>query len=123
MKHITCITCPVGCRITVDTVDGEYVFTGGKCPKGAQFARTELTAPMRTLTTTVRTAFPAMPVLPVRTRGEVPKGTIPEIIRELSKLVITEKMGIGGIVAADILGTGTDIIATGNMLYKENNHE
>jgi CxxC motif-containing protein len=123
MKHITCITCPVGCRITVDTVGGEYVFSGGKCPKGAQFALTELTAPMRTLTTTVRTAFPAMPVLPVRTRGEVPKGTIPEIIRELSKLVITEKTGIGGIVAADILGTGTDIIATGNMLYKENDYE
>jgi CxxC motif-containing protein len=60
-----------------------------------------------------------MPVLPVRTNGEVPKEKIKEIIRELSKIVITEKIGIGETVAANILGTGCDIIATSNMLKEE----
>lgn len=112
-KSITCITCPIGCRISIDIADGEYVFSGNKCRKGEEFAKTELTAPFRSLTTTVRTAFPN--VLPVRTNGEVPKEKIFEIIRELSGIIITEKIGIGETVAANIAGTGCDIIATGDL--------
>jgi len=115
MKQITCITCPIGCRITIEAADGGYVLSGNKCPKGERFAQTELTAPIRSLTTTVRTAFPAMPVLPVRTNGEVPKEKISDIIRELSKITITEKIGIGETVVANIAGTGCDIIATSDM--------
>jgi len=116
MKQITCITCPIGCRITIDLADGEYIFSGNNCARGENFARTEMTAPLRSLTTTVRTAFPHIPVLPVRTRGEVPKEKITAIIRALSKITITEETGIGDVVAADILGTGCDIIATSDML-------
>jgi len=119
MKQITCITCPIGCRITIDSVNGEYAFSGNKCTRGLEFAKNEMTSPVRSLTTTVRTSFPQMPVLPVRTNGEVPKEKIKEIIRELSKVVITEKIGIGETVAANILGTGCDIIATSNMLKEE----
>jgi len=75
-----------------------------------------LTAPMRSITTTVRTVFQEMPVLPVRTKGEVPKEMIPEIIRELAKVLISEKISIGETVAADILGSGVDVIATSNQL-------
>jgi CxxC motif-containing protein len=57
-----------------------------------------------------------MPVLPVRTNGEVPKEKITEIMRELSKIKITERTGIGETVAADILGTGCDIIATSDII-------
>ena len=119
MKQITCITCPIGCRITMREVDGKYVFFGNKCPKGIHFAKTEMASPVRSLTTTVRTAFPQTPVLPVRTNGEVPKEKTAEIIRELSKIVVTEKIGIGEIVAANILGTRRDVIATSNMLKEE----
>ena len=116
MKQITCITCPIGCRITVEVIDGEYRFSGNQCKRGAEFAETELVSPKRSLATTVRTVFPGVPVLPVRTSGEVPKGMITDIIRELSRFVVTEKIGIGEIVTANILGTGCDIIATSNML-------
>jgi len=119
MKQITCITCPIGCRVTIDTVNGEYSFSGNKCARGLEFAKNEMTSPVRSLTTTVRTSSPQMPVLPVRTNGEVPKEKIKEIIRELSKVVITEKIGIGETVAANILGTGCDVIATSNMLKEE----
>lgn len=119
MKRVTCITCPIGCRITVNVVNGEFSFSGNKCAIGAQFAKAEITAPARTLTTTVRTAFSQMPVLPVRTNKEVPKEKIPGIIRKLSNVIITEKVGIGGVIAANILGTGCDIIATSNILAEE----
>jgi CxxC motif-containing protein len=116
MKQITCITCPIGCRITVDITDGNYAFSGNQCKRGAEFAQAELTSPMRSLTTTVRTAFPDVPVLPVRTDGEVPKGKITEIIRELSRITITEKIAIGETVAVNIAGTECNIIATSNIL-------
>jgi len=119
-RELTCIICPIGCRITVDAADGDFVFSGNKCPKGAEFARKEITAPLRTLTTTVRTTFPGIPVLPVKTSGEAPKDKLNEIIRELSKLVIKERIGIGETIVADILGTGIDIIATSDMLKEEN---
>jgi len=118
MKQITCIICPIGCRVSVETVDGQFIFSGNRCRKGEGFAREELLSPVRSITTTVRTAFPRIPVLPVRTNGEVPKDKIAEIIRELSNVVITEKIGIGDIVAADILGTGCDVIATSDALKR-----
>jgi len=118
MKQITCITCPIGCRVSIEAADNGYVFSGNRCPRGAEFAKTEITAPVRSLTTTVRTAFPEMPVLPVRTNGEVPKEKIKEIMRELSKVVVTERIGIGKIVIANILGTGCDIIVTSDILRR-----
>jgi CxxC motif-containing protein len=116
LKEITCIVCPNGCRIHAGLQDGQYVFTGNRCARGLEFARTELTAPMRSLTTTVRTVFCGLPVLSVRTNGEVPKEMIPEIIRELAGVLISERIGIGETVAANILGSGVDVIATSNLL-------
>jgi len=114
--QITCITCPIGCRITID----KGVFSGNKCQKGVLFAEAEMTFPVRSLTTTVKTIFPKVPVLPVKTKIEVPKEKIPEIMRELSYIIIEEEIGIGEIVAANILGTGCDIIATSNILRSDN---
>jgi CxxC motif-containing protein len=118
MKHITCAKCSIGCRVFVEAADEQLSFSGNQCEKGVEFAKAETASPARSITTTVRTAFPRIPVLPVRTNGEVPKEKVKEIIHELSKIVITEKIGIGEIVAADILGTGCDVIATSDILRK-----
>ena len=127
IKQLTCIVCPIGCRISVDKQnmqsnqeiqddqDCRFVFSGNRCDRGADFAAKEMTAPTRSLATTVRTVFPEMPVLSVRTNGEIRKEKIPEIIRELAQVIITKKIGIGEIVVADIAGTDCDIIATSTM--------
>lgn len=115
MKQLTCIVCPIGCRITAVRKDADYEFFGNRCARGAQFAMTELTAPRRSLTTTVRTAFHNMPALPVRTNGEIPKGLIPEVMRALGKVVVSDRIGIGETVVKDILGSGCDVIATNDM--------
>jgi CxxC motif-containing protein len=116
MREITCIVCPNGCRITAELKDGQYVFSGNKCVKGEEFARTELTAPKRSVCTTVRTVFRGMPALPVRTNGDVPKGMIPDIIRTLGCVVVSEEIHVGETVVHDILGTGCDVIATSDLL-------
>lgn len=116
MKQLTCIVCPNGCRISVELKDGEYAFSGNKCVRGIEYAKAELTEPMRSVTTTVRTAFKYMPALPVRTKGEIPKQLIPEVIHVLASVVVTKELGIGETVVADILGTGCDVIAASDML-------
>jgi CxxC motif-containing protein len=92
------------------------VFSGNKCARGIEFARAELTAPMRSVTTTVKTVFPQMPALPVRTKGEIPKELIPAFINALASVLVTQQVGIGETVVSDILGTGCDVIATSDIL-------
>ena len=115
-KQVTCIVCPIGCRVLAEEREGEFAFSGNRCPRGAEFTLTELTAPMRSLTTTVRTVFPEAPVLSVRTNCDVPKGIIPTLMRELSTTLVSERIGIGEAVICDISGIGCEIIATSDIL-------
>jgi CxxC motif-containing protein len=119
LKQLTCIVCPNSCRISTEIVDGQYVFTGNKCPRGADFAKTELTAPTRSVTTTVRTSFDFMPALPVKTKGEISKALIPAIIRALADIVVTREIGFGGVIVENILGTGVDVIACDSVALKD----
>lgn len=111
-KDIICITCPNGCRLTAADDGGEITVTGNLCPKGVEFAKAELTAPMRSLTTTVHTAFPEMPVLPVRTAGVIPKNSVMDVMNALRGYRLERKVRCGDVIISDIAGTGCDIIAT-----------
>ena len=54
-KKMTCILCPVGCEINVQTQDGKIEnISGNACKRGEKYATTEVIDPRRTLTTTVR---------------------------------------------------------------------
>ncbi len=123
MKTLTCIVCPIGCRISVDMQDGKYAYSGNRCARGLEFAQAEMTAPMRCLTTTVRTAFPELPALPVKTSGEIPKKMIPGLIQALARIVVYERIGIGEPVAADIPGCGCDVTATSDLLKSMDKEE
>lgn len=112
-KELVCITCPNSCRITAEKMeDGSISVSGNLCPRGEAFAKNELTCPKRSLTTTVRTIFKDMPVLPVRTAGEIPKEMIMDAMKMLSGVVIKDRAKCGDIVVKSILDTGCDVIAT-----------
>lgn len=112
-KDLICISCPNGCRLSTELLpDGTVTVSGNACPKGEAFAASELTHPLRSLTTTVRTVFPEMPVLPVRTRGEIPKEMIWSVMGVLSAFVLDKKVRCGDVVISDVAGTGCSIIAT-----------
>ena len=75
IRELTCIGCPMGCQLTA-VMDGSRVteVTGNTCPRGDAYARKECTHPARTVTGTVRVSGGLLPVVSVRTAGEVPKG-------------------------------------------------
>ena len=119
MKTILCIVCPNGCRLSVTENAKGLVVSGNQCNRGIDFAMAEITNPTRTLTTTVRTSFPGIPVLPVRTAGEIPKGKIRELMNHLNTITVTRPLGIGETAAENILGLGINVIATSNILREE----
>ena len=64
-KVLNCINCPLSCELTATVEDGVVTnVTGNFCPRGAQYAKEELTAPTRMLTSTVRVDGGRLPLLP-----------------------------------------------------------
>jgi len=99
--------------------DEEIIVQGNGCKRGADFAHAEMTNPMRSLTTTVRTTFPGVPVLSVRTDGEIPKGKIFDAMRELGNVVIRSEVECGDTVLENIVGSGVRVIVTSDVLRHE----
>ena len=112
MKEFTCIICPRGCRLTVD--DNMNV-TGNTCPRGKQYAISELTNPVRTITSSVRVSNRDDLLVSVKTSGSIPKGKIFDVMEEINKLSVEAPTRIGDVVKKDILGLGVDIIVTKNI--------
>ena len=71
MKELVCITCPNSCRMQAELENGQWKVTGNKCKRGQQFAESEMTCPKRTFSTTVKTAWDSVPVIPVRVSREL----------------------------------------------------
>lgn len=115
-KELVCIVCPRSCRMQIAEANGELQITGNSCKRGAAFAESEWRDPRRTICTTVRTAFPAVPVLPVRVSAPIPKNRIFDVMREVNHVTVTTRPGRGEIILENVLGLGADVIATSNLL-------
>ena len=118
MKELYCITCPTGCHLKITGVMPEIYVEGNKCTKGREFAEHEMSNPTRTLTTTVRTNFPDVPVISVRTDGEIPKDKMMDAMQELCDVVVTEELEVGDTVLEDIAKTGVRVIITSCALMQ-----
>lgn len=111
-KEMTCIVCPIGCRMTVELADDNKILsvTGNTCPRGKKYAIGELTNPVRTLTSTVRIENdPRM--LPVKTDKPIPKK---EIFRAAALTrTVKAKLPIkcGDIICSDFIEQGTNLVA------------
>jgi CxxC motif-containing protein len=90
----------------------DIVIEGNKCEKGREFAIHEVSNPSRTLTTTVRTKFPGVPVISVRTDGEIPRDKLMDAMKELSNVVVETELNCGDTVMEDIVKTGVNVIVT-----------
>ena len=111
-----CVTCPVGCGLTVTMEDGEIVSVeGNACPRGEAYARAEVTDPRRVFASTVRTRGARLPVCPVRSAAPVPRDKLLDIAREVARVEIVAPISIGQTIVPDVCGTGIDIVASRDM--------
>ena len=112
MKELICITCPRGCHLQVD--DNLNV-TGNMCPRGALYAKAELTHPTRMVTSSVWVESKIESRLPVKTKEPIPKELIFPVMEEIEKITVKAPIDIGDVIIKDVLGTGVDIVATKNI--------
>lgn len=106
MKELTCIGCPRGCTLKIERDGDGWSVTGNTCPRGKEFAISEMTAPKRTICSTVRTAFPDAPVLPVRVSADIPKDRIFDVMDAIRTVTVTERIARGDVVIPNVLGLG-----------------
>ena len=115
-RELTCIGCPLGCQIAVTMEKNEIVkVEGNTCPRGEKYARTEVTNPMRTVTTTVKVQGGSCNVVSVKTAADIPKDLVKECIKELRGITLQAPTKIGQIVVENICNTGVDVVVTKNL--------
>ena len=115
-KEFICIVCPRGCRVSVDE---EMNITGNKCPRGKTYVETEMTAPKRILTTTIKTVFKNQPRISCKTDQAIPKELIFKAMDIINQLLIEKPMSIGDVVVENILNTGSNIVLTKTCTGKD----
>ena len=115
-RVMNCIMCPMGCELTVTIEDGNVTsVTGNTCPRGPIYAKNEVTAPKRMLTTTVAIEGGALPLLPVVSADVLPKERILDCACYLRGVKVQAPVKTGDVIVENILGLGVNIIASRDM--------
>ena len=117
-KELICVSCPMGCRITV-TMEGKEILsvTGNTCPRGEAYARQECVQPMRILTSTIRILNGTHRVLPVITEKEIPLELMEKAMEEVREITVHAPVEVDQVVLENIAGTGVNLIASRSMKH------
>lgn len=112
-KKLVCISCPVGCELTV-VLEGKDVVSvsGNRCPRGEEYARSEAVEPRRVLITLVRVEGGVDRVVSVKTDRPIPLRLFPRAMERVRKLSVRAPVKIGTVIAEDFLATGANLVAT-----------
>ena len=111
-RKITCVMCPVGCRINVEMDGDKPIITGNRCPRGEQYVIDELIQPKRVLTTSVKVIGGDVPLVSVKTSGPIEKKIIMDKMKEIKEITINAPVKIGEVIIENIDGNGINLLAT-----------
>ncbi len=114
VRELTCISCPLGCTLKVETDEAGRVLSvsGNTCKRGEEYGRREVTAPVRTVTSTVLVENGQAPVTSVRTKGDIPKEKIFACMEAIRNAAVRAPVEIGDVAVKNVAGTGVDVIVT-----------
>ena len=111
-RYFTCIVCPACCDLETDGVE----VNGARCPKGEAFAKQEMIAPLRVITTTVRCeTSKGVRMLPVKTACPVPLALIPEVMKQVKALRLSEIPVIGTLLKTGSSSESVEWVVTGEL--------
>lgn len=112
-RELTCVACPLGCSVTVEYNDTEILtITGNTCKRGEAYAKTEMTNPTRSLTSSVKVNGGIHPVVPVKSNKPVPKTMLFDCMKVINSVSVDAPVKLGQVIIENILDTGADIVAT-----------
>ncbi|KYK22003.1 molybdopterin oxidoreductase [Thermoplasmatales archaeon SG8-52-2] len=112
-KQITCIVCPIGCKIMVKTDCKHFeVCDGNKCIKGVEYARAEALDPKRMLTSSVLVINGEWPLVSVKSSKTIPKNCIYSVLDEIKKVRVNAPITLGQTIIKNVAKTKINIVAT-----------
>lgn len=114
-KAITCIVCPLGCSINIESKENKLLIEGYQCERGKKYAEEEIRNPKRVLTTTVKVKDGKYRVIPVKTTAPIPKNYIFPLLKKLSEIELEAPIPQGYKVLENIFQVGVDVITTRPM--------
>lgn len=118
-RELICIGCPLGCMLSVDIEDGVVTnVTGNTCPRGKAYAEKEVTNPTRIVTSTVCVNGGERVSVACKTKSDIPKEKIFDVVRELKSVIIEAPVSIGDVLVKNIAGTNVEMVATANVNKK-----
>lgn len=120
-REFTCIVCPMGCNLSVQIEGDEIKVSGNNCIIGERYAKQEVTAPKRNISSTVRVEDGFLNLCPVKTQTEIPKEMIFEVMEEINKCQVQAPVKVGQVIIENVANTGVNIIACRNVDYKGTN--
>ena len=107
-KELTCIICPKGCALTVDT--DTLTVTGNNCSRGVAYGIEEATHPVRTVTSILRVSNRCDMMVSVKTATPIAKEDMFKAMEVLRSTTVTAPIRIGDVLIADVCGT--QVVAT-----------
>ena len=121
-KEITCIVCPIGCKILVKTDGTQFeILDGNKCNKGIEYARNEALDPRRMLTTSILVENGNWPLVSVKSTQPVPKEKLFTVLQEIKKTTVQAPVRSGETILKNVSNTNIDIIATKTVVVNLRN--
>ena len=114
-QKITCISCPVGCRMTVTVEDGKVISVeGNTCKRGDVYGRQESIAPTRMVTAVAPVKGSTTPIS-LKTEQPIPKQAIQQCMREVRALRLSLPIASGQVLLDNVAGTGVRLVATKSL--------
>ena len=117
-KEMICISCPMGCRLTVWEENGEVKVEGNTCPRGKAYGIQEFTCPQRTVTSSVPVKGGTQNMCSVKTNVPVPKTAIPDVLKAIYAAQVKAPVAVGDVIVSGIAGTEADLVATRRVTKK-----
>ena len=115
-KTFTCIICPNGCEVTVEYDGTELISCSGNlCKRGEEYVRQELRDPRRTISSSVAVTGGDLPMVSVRLTKPIPRDRIFDVMKVIREMRLAAPVRSGDVLISDILGLGSDLIATRNV--------
>lgn len=122
-KEMACIVCPMSCHLKVELNEADEVLSvsGNTCPRGEQYARNEMTNPVRMLTSTVKLKNGLYKRLPVILSAEIPKDKMFQVMDAINKAQVKAPVKIKDVIIENVCGLQVNVVASRSMKCEAKN--
>lgn len=114
--EIVCVVCPTSCVVSAEWDDTRLLLIDrAQCKLAWDYVEGEIFDPRRVVTTTVLVEGGDLPLVSVKTDKPVPKDRVLDVMDRLAEVVAKAPVDIGDTIVADVLRTGSNIVATNTI--------